>query len=350
MIFVNARMTSHPVMGLSLVLGGALATSVLLASPSTVRAATPSNPAVPQSPAGAVASSSSVQGGASEASARSSGAMRYIRENFSANYNSFFNGPGLTGSLPLSHTPGMTGNREDPGGVYFFNLVSVRWKFSERLGFDVQFRNQLNPTNGWQFRHQGQRFGISGLLLKGNNWRLTGAVNSDLPIPGIVGQIPQERTLLLNPGMFANFSWTPSGSRWSVFALVTPRYWFYRDANAVARQDVAEGGANATAMKPLLRLDLNPSLNYAVSDKTGIRAGTTLSYADNVGWAKARRNFMPMELGVTYDFSPALNIYTYVQSSTPLDDSLRAQIANGRPTRPWYDTASFNVWLSGKLF
>ncbi|MBY0370220.1 hypothetical protein K2X33_06000 [bacterium] len=270
--------------------------------------------------------------------------MAWIKRNFGMNYNSFFAGPGLF--TPLSETPGYTGAPSDTG-LNFFNLISVKWKFSERFAFDVQFRNQLVVTNNWEFRHQGQRFGISGKLLKGEDWSLTGAINSDIPIRAIAGQIPSERTLIMNPGMFAVFEYAPEGSRWSAFALVQPRWWLYANNNAVAVQDVANGGTNN---KPEFTINLNPSINYAATDKIGIRFGTTLELAKNIGWASARRGYMPFELGVTYDISPAFSIYTYVLTSTPIDDDLRRQQLGVANPPDWTKTASINVWLSGTIF
>jgi hypothetical protein len=268
----------------------------------------------------------------------------WLERNFGMNYNSFFAGPGLGG--PLDIPPGMSGAGSDTG-LNFFNLVSVKWKFSQRFAFDIQFRNQLVVTNQWEFRHQGQRFGISGTLLKGEDWVLSGAINSDVPLRAIAGQIPSERTLIMNPGMFATFNYAPAGSRWSLFALLAPRMWLYSDRNAVAIQDVANGGINA---KPEFSLYMNPSVNYALNEKVGLRLGTVLEYAKNIGWESARRNYMPMEFGVTYDISPKLSVYTYLMTSTPLDDSLRrTQLKTDNPPH-WTQTASLNVWLSGTIF
>jgi hypothetical protein len=294
--------------------------------------------------AGVLGATSSVT---SEEATGESKAFRFIKQNFGMNYNSFFAGPGLNfaNDRPVAFT-----GRASDAGFNFFNLISVRWKFSQNIAFDVQFRNQLVVNNVFEYRHQGQRFGVSGKLLSGTNWRLTGAVNTDLPIRGIMGQIASERTLITNPGMFASYSYTPSDSRWSVFALVTPRLFFYSDRQAVSSQDVVSNPSNPQARKPEYVLVLNPSINYAVNDKTGIRFGTTLDYRKNVGFDAIRRDFMPFELGVTYDVSPAFSVYTYVMTSTPLDDQLRKDLARGGPTVPWYQTASLNVWLSGTLF
>jgi hypothetical protein len=266
----------------------------------------------------------------------------WITRNFGINYNSFFYGPGL--GSPLDLPPGMSGEPSDTG-LNFFNLISVKWKVSDRFAADVQFRNQLVITKEIEYRHQGQRLGISGTFLKGDDWSFSGALNSDVPISAIMGQIPSERTLLINPGFFSFFSYAPKTSRWSLFALVAPRVWFYRDRQAVSRQDALNGG---TVNKPEYTVFLNPSVNYALNDKVGLRFGTTLEYTKFVGFDSIRRNYMPIEFGVTYDISPMFSIYTYLYTSTPLDDGLRE--AQGFGGNSWWKTASLQVWLSGTLF
>jgi hypothetical protein len=268
----------------------------------------------------------------------------WIKKHFGINYNSFFAGPGF--GLPIGIPPSFNGEAADTG-LNFFNLISVKWKFSERFAFDIQFRNQLVVTNQWAFRHQGQRFGISGKLLKGENWYLAGAINTDVPIGAIAGQIPLQRTLILNPGMFGIFEYAPEGSKWSAFALLAPRIWFYQNRDALALQDVGNGGTNN---KPEYTIYINPSVNYAASDKVGIRLGTTLEFSKTIGWDSIRRNFMPFELGVTYQISPKFSIYTYLMTSTPLDDDLRRQQLGTNNPPDWTRTASLNVWLSGTLF
>jgi hypothetical protein len=261
---------------------------------------------------------------------------------FGMNYNSFFAGPGL--GQPLSMSPGMTGEPSD-SGLNFFNLISLKYKATDNLAFDVQFRNQFVVTNDWEYRHQGQRFGVSGTFLKGDTWSFSGAFNTDLPIGPLMGQIGTERTLLVNPGFFAFFNYQPTGSRWSVFALLQPRLWVYADRNAISQQDARNGGVK---QKPEYTVYVNPSINYAVNDKVGLRLGTTLEYTKFVGFADVKRNYMPMEFGVTYDIDPMLSVYTYVFTSTPIDDGLRSD--QGFASNPWYRTASLNVWLSGTFF
>lgn len=268
----------------------------------------------------------------------------WLARHFGVNYNTFFWGPGLATSL--DQPPSMTGEPADTG-LNFFNLISVKYKTSERFALDVQFRNQVVVTNEPEFRHQGQRLGVSGKLLQGHDWALSGAINSDIPISAIAGQIPSQRKLLMNPGLFATFSYNPAGSRWSAFALLAPRFWLYSDRNALAMQDIRNGGTNA---KPEYTFFVNPSVNYALSEKTGLRLGTTLEYSKNIGWDGPRRNYMPMEVGVTYNIDPKFSIYSYLLTSTPLDDGIRRRQLGTENPPHWSQTASINVWLSGTLF
>ena len=266
--------------------------------------------------------------------------------------NSFFFGPGFGPGAINDVNPGYDGKPTDIG-LYFFNLMSLKWRFSERYAFDVQFRHQITVTNvshSRAFDHQGQRIGISGKLLKGENWAITGAINTDLPIEfgdtKLQGQINAERQLIINPGAFAFWSYTPPGTRWSGFALLTPRFFLYSDRNAVSRQDLQR--PIPLAAKPDYFFIVNPSVNYALNPKTGIRFGTTLDFSKMVAWDAPRRNYMPFELGVTYDVTPTFSIYPYILGSSPIDDGLRKEQNAGNVD--WRSTWSFNIWLSGSLF
>lgn len=262
---------------------------------------------------------------------------------FGMDLNSFISGPGLAQSsdLPVA----LNGGAAD-SGQNAFNLISMKYRFSERLAFDVQFRNQYVFTKEREFRHQGQRFGLSGKLLKGEDWSLSGAVNTDIPVPGIVGQINEQRTLLFNPGAFAFFNYAPSSSRWSLFALLTPRFFFYRDINAVSSQDTASG--QGLAAKPEYILSVNPSINYAINDSWGARLGVTAEYSKYVAWEQPKFGYFPVEFGVTYNVTPDISIYPYVYFSTPVDDALRAE--QGGQDVAWWKTASLNLWVSAAVF
>lgn len=274
-------------------------------------------------------------------------AWAFTKRNFGLNYNSFVYGPGLTTSATVP--PDNSGYPSD-SGLNLWNLVSVKWKFSERLALDLQFRNQFVFTNQVEFRHQGQRLGISGKLLKGDTWSLTGAVNSDVPIRALMGQLASDRTLLFNPGMFASFEYQPPASKWSFYMLLTPRVFFYRDRMALAPQDISSGqGLNG---KREVTLAFNPSINYAITDKIGWRFGAQLEWSKMVGSTGLDRTYMPLETGFTFDIGPYLSIYPYLQVSTPLDNGLRQSqaLASGQPALNWADSLALNVWVSGVLF
>jgi hypothetical protein len=267
-------------------------------------------------------------------------------DNLGINYNSFFWGPGP--GQPWRIPPALSGAPND-SGLYVFNLVSFKYRLTERFSFDMQLRNQIMFTGsrevwGDSFRHQGQRFGISGTFIRGDDWSFSGALNSDLPIAGLAGQINEERTLIANPGLFSFFNYNPAGSDWSLFVLIAPRMWIYKDRMALSIQDVKQGGA---VNKPEYTFWANPSVNRKLTDTLGLRFGTTLEYTKFVGFESARRNYMPFDAGITYDHSRYLSIYTYLYTTTPLDDSLRE--AQGFGDNSWRDSMSLQIWLSGNL-
>jgi hypothetical protein len=284
---------------------------------------------------------------------------------FGLNYFTFFDGPGLSGD------PGITPNwlgRPFDDGLSLFNLVSVKWRFSDNLALDFQARIQVLLNNGTAnpnfqaFRWQSPRIGISGKLASGKDWSLTGAVNTDfpymLPSPLGGGFIAEQRTVIFNPGMFASFSWKPSGSRWSVFSLVTPRFFFYADRNA-AEPQFAQSGLSPQ-LKPEFVFQIAPSVNYALSEKTSLRMGTILDYRKLVlsGWnpfnasldttsgSEAWRLWAtPLQLGVNHEFGKALTIYAFVNSYP-----IAAQRQRRDGTRASFtDTLSFGMWLSGTI-
>ncbi len=257
--------------------------------------------------------------------------------------NAFFAGPGL--GAPIEVAPDLNGLPSDTG-LNFWNFISVKYRMTEKIALDVQFQNQVVVTNAWEYRHQGQLFGISGELLSGENWELTGALNTVIPVPGLLGQINQDRGLALNPGAFAFFRYKPADSRWSVFTLLTPRFFFYTDREALSEQDkISERGLDA---KPEYQIQINPTINYLFTEKVGGRFGVTIDYSKMVGWSSMRRNYMPIELGVTYDFTSDIQLYTYVWFSSPLDDGLREEQDAGNV--PWWRSTSINLWLLAALF
>jgi hypothetical protein len=253
-------------------------------------------------------------------------------------YFTFFDGPGV--GEPLGNPPGVLGRPSD-SGLNFWTNLSLRGKISDRFAVDYQFRLQQVVTNELEFRDQGGRLGISGTLLKGADWSLTGALNSD--IPG-VGQIPSQRTLIVNPGLFASFNYRPQGSRWSVFSLVAPRFFFYRDADAMAQQDTAQG--LLPGMKPQVALQFQPSINYAFNERHGARLGVMLDVRKQVAWDSFRRWFWPVDVGYTYSFSKRFNLYPHFRFSGPWDNSLRSSLG---VNVPWTHTASVGLWINGVI-
>jgi hypothetical protein len=258
-------------------------------------------------------------------------------------YFSFFNGPGLGEDFFAS--PNNLGNNSDKGWSMWTNL-SVRLKLFENLAIDYQFRLEQILSNDLEWRDQGGRLGISGKLLSGEDWALTGALNTD--IPG-VGQVPKARTLVLNPGLFANFSYKPKASNWSVFALVAPRFFIYRDALALEAQSLQ--GGSRPGDKPEISIQLQPSINYAFNDRHGARLGVLLDVRKNANMDSMRRWFWPVDMGYTYSLSKSFNLYPHVRFSGPWDNGLRDEIAGsrGRRAQPWVHTASVGLWINGTI-
>jgi len=261
------------------------------------------------------------------------------------NYFTFFDGPGV--GTEFSKTPNNLGRPSDRGWSFWTNL-SARGKFSSNLAVDVQFRLQQIVTNEFDFRYQGVRLGLSGTLAKWEtpyfNLTWTGAVNSD--VPGVGGQISSERTLIANPGLFSNLTIRPHASKFSVYALVAPRVWFYSDREAMDRQAL-EGGA-VLGQKPEAAINLQPSLNYDVTEKTAIRAGILLDIRKNVNDEGLRRWFWPVDFGVSHQFNRHISIYPHARFSGAWDDRLRSSLG-AAPGTQWTDTASLGLWINGTL-
>ena len=317
-------------------------TPTTLASSTNIPAATSSTSSL--STAAVVPASGSEL--SSSASAPTTGKVTGLRKYIGVNYFTFFDGPGVGGEI--TDSPSELGIASDRGWMLWTNL-SVRGKITERFAIDYQARLEQIVSNDFEFRNQGGRLGVSGKLLKGDQWALNGAFNSD--IPG-VGAIPTGRTLVVNPGLFSTFTYNPRASRWSVFALVTPRYFIYRDPDAMAAQDII--GRLPPGTKPEIVIQMNPSLNYAFNDRQGLRAGIVVDFRKNANQDSMGRWFAPIDVGYTHEFSKAFSIYPHMRVSGPWDDGIRRQIAGNRrvPTQaePWTDTLSFGMWLSGTLF
>ena len=296
------------------------------------------------------------------------GITHSVLRNFSLSYMSFFDGPGIF-TDEQSITPNALGKPSDDG-LLFNNNLSLKYFLSTDYALDFQLRTQWvtnNARNTEDFeplRWQSPRFGISSTFLKTENGKLTGAFNTDLPYffpePIGGGYIAEKRTTLLTPGFFAKYSWTPSYTRWSIFSLVQPRYYFYQDRN-VAEPQYSRAGFSPR-LKNELTLSFSPSANYAFTDKFGFRVGTEVVYKKLIasGWnpfnatqraadpdSKAWRiQALPIQTGVTYIFSPMLELSSYIQGY-PID-SQRIDKRGNKAT--FEETVSVGAWINGKLF
>lgn len=291
----------------------------------------------------------------------------YLR-NFSMSYISFFDGPGIF-TDDQSVTPNAIGRPNDDG-LLLNNNVSLKYNLNKDYALDFQMRTQWVTNNGVKtddfdpLRWQSPRFGISTTFLKTENGKLTGAFNTDLPYffpePFGGGYIAKQRTTLLTPGFFAKYSWTPTNTRWSLFSLVQPRFFIYRN------RDVAEPQYTRAGFSPRLKneltLSFSPSANYAFTDKFGFRLGTEVIYKKLVasGWnplnasqrvadsdSKAWRiQPLPIQTGLTYIFSPMFELSSFIQGFPIPSQRVDKE---GRKAS-FEETVSIGAWLSGKLF
>lgn len=281
-------------------------------------------------------------------------------------YFVFFDGPGLEGKV--AQTPNVLGLPEDDG-LRLTNYLSVRYRLNADWALDFQARVQwvLNNAQGvtefQALRWQSPRVGISGKIWSGRDWSLTGAINTDfpyfLPPPLGGGFVAERRTTLLNPGLFAKFSYQPTGSRWSVFSLVMPRFFLYRD-RAAAEPQLLRAGYSA-GLKPEFALSLSPSINYSLGRKFGLRLGTEITYRKLVlsSWnpfhgslngsdttSKAWRLApVPLQTGLTYEPDETFNVSIFFQgfpisAQRERKDGVRAAFG---------ETASVGMWISGAL-
>ena len=288
--------------------------------------------------------------------------------NFSLSYMSFFDGPGILAD-DQSITPNALGKPSDDG-LLLNNNLSFRYFLNSNYALDFQARTQWVMNNAREtedfksLRWQSPRFGISTTFFKTEHGKLTGALNTDLPyfFPEPIGGgfIAEQRTTLATPGFFAKYSWTPSYTKWSVFSLVQPRFYIYKDRHVAEAQYNRAG--YAPELKNELTLSFSPSANYAFSDKFGYRLGTEVIYKKLIasGWnpligtqrtadpkSKAwRLQAFPIQTGLTYAFSKKLEVSTYIQGF-PLPDQ-RVDKSGRRAT--FEETVSVGAWFSGTLF
>ncbi|MFZ4715221.1 MAG: hypothetical protein ACOYL6_15975 [Bacteriovoracaceae bacterium] len=258
--------------------------------------------------------------------------MSSVREKIGLNYFNFWDGPGVSGLDTI--TPNELGKPNDDG-LSLWNLTSIRYKFSKDIALDLQNRMQFIHTEKRDSRFQGLRVGVSGLLAQGEIWKINGAVNTDVPEAN--GYIAQQRATIFNPGTFANLTVKPKDSRFSVFAILSPRFFFYSDKEAVEPQWKRAG--RSPGQKPEFIMAASPTLNYALTDKLGLRTGVDLSFRKLMQdeWGSFRRWPSSWSTGFTYDFNKYLSIYPYVMTY-PFDGKGLSQ-----------ETTSLGMWMSGTI-
>lgn len=286
---------------------------------------------------------------------------------FGMNYFSFVSGPGLDPDR-RDYPPNELG-RPDFTGMNSFNVISLRYKMTDKVALDFQTRTRIVFNNGVESKNfnsfiwEAPRIGISGRLAGGDEWALTGAVNTDFPsfLPSpLTGYTARERTVMFNPGLFANFRYTPKKSKWSLFAILTPRYFFYSDREALEPEarNAGASGKNKTE----LGLWMSPTVNYSFTEKSALTFGTSLGYIKQVGssWnplnATAVGNStsdewvfeaLPISVGWTYTVNELLTVYPFIQAF-PIAKQ-RVDAGTGRKAS-FLETASIGMWVSGTLF
>jgi len=286
----------------------------------------------------------------------------------SISYFSFYDGPGLDPEL-RGATPNARGRYQEDGQS-LFNIITFKYQAWEKWALDFQIRtqivfNQATPESQDQtFRWQSPRVGISGNLLKGDDWNLSGAINTDLPyfLPSPLGGglAATQNTQLLNPGMFASFSYQPKNSRWSVFSLVTPRFFIYSNNEAMDPQAKSQG--LSWEAKNHFVINLSPTLNYSFNENTSARIGTTISYRKLLGsswnplnattnWGKKNTDSwhlwqMPVMLGVNHSFNKNISIFPFIQFY-PLSSQRESLSSNQAASL--LSSTSVGMWISGTI-
>lgn len=257
--------------------------------------------------------------------------LRNVSERLGMNYFSFWEGPSLE--------DGQTGRNEiarpQDTGLSLFNLVSIKYRINSSYNVDIQNRIEHIHTQEPEWRFQGIRAGLSGTLLKGESWNISGAVNTD--VPELNGSDARDRTVLFNPGLFAGLNWNLS-PKWSLYAILSPRLFFYQDDQAVEEQWLLAG--RDPGEKPRAIIQASPTINYAFNDTIGIRSGIDLQFRQFVESSPTYLKRWPSSwtFGPTINISKMLNTYVFVQS-WPFDGKGLTR-----------ETSSLGMWLSGVLF
>lgn len=287
----------------------------------------------------------------------------------SAGFFSFYDGPGLDPDLRGATPNARGGYQED--GQSLFNIFSLKYQAWEKWALDLQIRTQIVfnqatlQSQSQTFRWQSPRIGVSGQFLKGEDWSLSGAVNTDLPyfLPSPLGGglVSTQNTLLLNPGMFASFNYQPRGSRFSLFSLVTPRFFIYSNDQAMDPQ--AQNQGLSWEAKNHFQINLAPTLNYAINDNTSLRLGATVSYRKLLGsswnpfqattrWGERGTDAwhlwqLPILFGVNHAVNQYLSVFPFIQAY-PL--TAQRENLSGTRTASFLESSSFGMWISGSLF
>jgi len=254
-----------------------------------------------------------------------------VLDRMGMNYFSFWEGPSLE--------DGQTGRNElsnpQDSGLSLFNLVSITYRMDNGYNFDLQNRVELIHTQEQEWRFQGIRAGVSGELFKTKSLVMKGAINTD--VPELNGRDARARTVIFNPGLFASLNWNMS-PRWSLYSILSPRIFFYRDDEAVEKEWTLAG--RDPGEKPRAVIQASPTINYQVNDKLGFRSGIDLQFRQFVKseTGDLRRWPTSWSFGPTYSFHKSLNVYLFAQT-WPFDGK--------KLTR---ETASLGMWLSGVVF
>jgi hypothetical protein len=286
---------------------------------------------------------------------------------FGMSYFAFVNGPGLDPDL-RSVPPNEIG-RPDFTGLNSFNVISLKYRFSQNLAFDFQTRTRVVFNDGTRrknfqnFFWESPRAGVSGKLMGGEDWSLTGALNTDFPsfLPSpLTGYTARERTVLMNPGLFASLRYSPKRSRWSLFTVMTPRFFFYRDREAIEQEALAAGVTGAN--KPELGLWTSPTVSYNFTEKSALTFGTSIGYVKQVGssWSPTRATMIsnanspawlleaiPVSVGYSYTFNSAITVFPFIQAFPIPSQRFDAQKGT---TASLSETASLGMWVNGTLF
>ena len=298
---------------------------------------------------------------------KSETSTKSLKDSLGITYFSFFYGPGIQPDSS-GFSPNQLGKAEKHG-LYLQNNVSFRYKFSERFAFDVQtrfnifFNNYIQKADFRNFFWESPRIGISGKLLYGDDWSITGAINTDFPYffpEPFSGFEVQQRKVLLNPGLFANFTYEPKGSKWSVFSVLAPRVFFYEDRNAI-EPSYLTGGYTAQN-KPEVIIAFQPTLNYAVTPQLSLSVGGKIDYRKHVlsDWNPFNASLasngtdsawriapMSVFLGVTYKVSPSITLFPFI-STYPITAQRVSASSGDQATL--LETTSIGMWLRGTLF